>query len=355
MAPCSINDDASSHNKSNEVTTDTEPNELDTKKKEVHALTPCTASLALLSAIVGGGIVGIPYAMFHTGIPLGIVLNVGIAVMCYYTGTLYLRVKDMSPTYVESLFELGFVTMGTKSIYVLAGIIVISGVGCTMIYFIVFSNISASLAQTIQDEGTDNIMTDRTIYVLSLAVLMLPLCLKKMLKEMKVVSIILFASIAVFIGLFIIQLCTLGSIENHDKNYSRYYHVDFGLELITGFNIIVLAYAYHNSFFPTYNSLAEKSYKNGMKFVAIASALTVGIYVSLGILSIYTFGSEIGPSIIANVDEEQNVFSYIIRVSFLLLLACHIPYIFFPTKESFLIIIDEAQNLSMTKALQYKI
>ena len=55
------------------------------------------------------------------------------------------------------------------------------------------------------------------------------------------------------------------------------------------------------------------------------------------------------------MDEEQNFYSYVIRIAFLLVLACHIPYIFFPTKESFLIIFDELQNKSMTKALQYKI
>ena len=49
-------------------------------------------------------------------------------------------------------------------------------------------------------------------------------------------------------------------------------------------------------------------------------------------------------SVIDNIDEESNVYSYIVRGSFLLVLACHIPYIFFPTKESFLIIVDEAQN-----------
>ena len=99
-----------------------------------------------MSAIVGGGIVGIPYAMFHTGIPLGLFLNIAVALAGWYTGMLYLRVKDLSPTYVESMYELGFVTMGTLSIYLISVIILISGIGCIMIYFIVFSNISASLA-----------------------------------------------------------------------------------------------------------------------------------------------------------------------------------------------------------------
>lgn len=84
--------------------------------------------------------------MFHTGIPFGLFLNISVAVVGWYTGTLYLRVKDLSPTYVESLYELGFVTLGVVSVYLISTLIFISGVGCTMIYFIVFSNISASLA-----------------------------------------------------------------------------------------------------------------------------------------------------------------------------------------------------------------
>ena len=110
-------------------------------------MTSFEAGLALLSAIVGGGIVGIPYAMFHTGIPLGVGLNIGVALAGWYTGSLYLRVKDLSPTYVESMYELGFVTMGVASIYLISALILIAGVGCIMIYFIVFSQISVSLAQ----------------------------------------------------------------------------------------------------------------------------------------------------------------------------------------------------------------
>ena len=87
----------------------------------------------------------------------------------------------------------------------------------------------------------------------------------------------------------------------------------------------------------------------------MGSGISTVIYISLGILSIYTFGSDLKASVLKNVDEEQNVYSYIIRITFLLVLAFHIPYIFFPTKESFLIICDEAKNRSMAKAIKKKL
>ena len=53
----------------------------------------------------------------------------------------------MSPTYVESLYELGFVAMGPSSIYIISVLVLITGIGCIMIYFIVFGNICVSLAK----------------------------------------------------------------------------------------------------------------------------------------------------------------------------------------------------------------
>jgi len=167
-------------------------------------MTAFEAGLAMLSAIVGGGIVGVPYAMIHTGIPFGIILNLGVALCGVYTGHLYLRCKDLSPTYVESLYELGFVTMGKASIYIIAVINFTSGIGCMMIYFIVFGDISASLAKSAYPTDIENILTKRFIYVIGIAIVMLPFCLKKMLREMKFVSILLFLAIGIFIVIFVI-------------------------------------------------------------------------------------------------------------------------------------------------------
>ena len=186
--------------------------------------------------------------------------------------------------------------------------------------------------------------------------MLVPLILKKKLAEMKIISILLFASIGIFIILFLVQLLTLGGIENHDEDYGQYYEVTFDLNLVTGFNIIVLAMGYHTNLFPTYNAFgAKKSNKLGLQAIVVASVLSTLIYITLGILSIYIFGTDLEASVLDNVDQETNVYSYIIRACFLLVLAFHIPYIFFVTKESLLIIYDEAKNRTMATEIETKL
>ena len=49
--------------------------------------------------------------------------------------------------------------------------------------------------------------------------------------------------------------------------------------------------------------------------------MTFFVYVSLGILSVYMFGSALKKSVLDNVDEEADPSSYVIRVAFLIVLA----------------------------------
>jgi len=105
------------------------------------------ASLAILSTIVGGGIVGIPFGLYQTGIPVGIILNVLIALSVHYSCVLYLAGKDKMPVQVNSHYETGYLTMGRSSIYMICTINLIGGFGLNMIYFIVFGETTASIVK----------------------------------------------------------------------------------------------------------------------------------------------------------------------------------------------------------------
>ena len=316
-------------------------------------MTTFEASLALLSAIVGGGIVGVPFSLLHCGIPLGVFLNFAFAVLAYFASVLYLKSKDMVPVHVESLYELGFVSAGVASIYFISITMMIAGFGVMMIYFIIFGDISGSIAAAILKD--QNFFTTRFFYVAILSTSMIPLVLKKKLHEMKAVAALLFVAIGLFVGLFIYQLMAIGNMENHDESYAQYYDIEFDFSVITSINIITVAYSFQLNLFPTFNSLQNKTNKTALDFVSLALIMTFFVYVSLGILSVYMFGEALKKSVLDNVDEEADTSSYVIRIAFLIVLACHIPYAFFPVKEALLIVVDEIQNKSMTKAIQYKI
>ena len=205
-------------------------------------MTTFEASLALLSAIVGGGIVGVPFSLLHCGIPVGFVLNIIFSFLSYFSSFLYLKSKDMVPVHVESLYEIGFVSMGTASIYFISITMIIAGFGVMMIYFIIFGDISASIAKAIIND--ENFFTTRLCYVTVLSASMIPLVLQKKLAELKAVSIMLFAAIGLFVGLFIFQLLAIGNIENHDESYGKYYQIEFNFSVITSINIITVAYSF---------------------------------------------------------------------------------------------------------------
>jgi hypothetical protein len=62
-----------------------------------HGLTVTTGALAMISTIVGGGIVSLPYAMYQFGLPLALCVNLLVMTLVYQSVACYLNLKDMIP------------------------------------------------------------------------------------------------------------------------------------------------------------------------------------------------------------------------------------------------------------------
>lgn len=104
------------------------------------------------------------------------------------------------------------------------------------------------------------------------------------------------------------------------------------------------------------NSLKSQTNSECIKACDIALGSSSFIYFVIGLLGVFVFGSHLEENVLLNVGNMQGRWeSYLLRIIFLIVLGCHVPFIFFSGKESVLIIIDEIMRNSISKALKEKI
>lgn len=113
------------------------------KTKKRHMLGVFPAALTILSSIIGGGIVGIPFAYWEAGIIASIFLNIFTAFLTFVTCYLYLLSKDL--TGFENFTEIGYAVWGRISIFLINTSYLITSFGSLMIYLIIFGNDLSSL------------------------------------------------------------------------------------------------------------------------------------------------------------------------------------------------------------------
>ena len=192
----------------------------------------------------------------------------------------------------------------------------------------------------------------RTFYVLMVALILIPFLIKKAMSEMPIISYLLFISVLLFILITGIDLATS---ETPTYDLHDYLKPRWSTEIISSISILALSFYYQTGVFPAYSSMENKSTHNFMMSGASANLICALVYITLGVLCLAMFGSELQSDVLLNMATRPGISSIILRLVFAFLLMMHIPYVFFTTKDASLVLIDELQRSTISEHLKAKL
>lgn len=330
-----------------------------------------------MSTVIGGGIVAVPFGFQQMGVYLSFFILAFVCALQCNCSWLYLKAKDLIDGKPESVYEIGYMLYSRSSIFIISVIYSLNSFGLCMVYFITFAETVKSICRDAlglsegdpTPDGFKGQLVSKQLWVLVLAVFMLPVCLKKELQELHAVSISLFVSIMIFIFIVFLQLCVFGTDKfsnGTEISFKEFQKPSVNSDFYTWVKSIccfLVAFSFTTNLFPLFSALKVKTNENCQKAVNYSLGICFFIYSFLAVVGCLLFGGQItlkSANIMLNINEEFQVDpnrweSFIIRALFMIVLACHIPFIFFSGKEGMLIIIDELDRKSISKTLDDRV
>jgi len=139
--------------------------------------------------------------------------------------------------------------------------------------------------------------------------------------------------------------------------------------VIDGAASIFTASNFSVNLFPIHSNSIDQSIRGSAKTYAITLGLVEFTYLSLSTATVAMYGSGIANDVLISISKKYPIDaegkslpgatvypeSYVMQVLFLIIIACHIPYLFFSGKEALLIIIDEYMRNSISATLSKKL
>ena len=93
-----------------------------------------------------------------------------------------------------------------------------------------------------------------------------------------------------------------------------------------------------------------------MKAVSATIIITSSIYFLTSTPCLYMYGTDIDRNLFNNIGmEKATLMSVLLRIEYILVICCHIPYFFFASKECLLIMIDELMRSTISNSLKHRL
>ena len=262
----------------------------------------------MVAATIGGEIIAVPYACYHLGLYLSIGLLILTAALSHISNMMYLKIKDLTPCHLESIYEIAYLLLGRPAIYIVCIVQYLLNFSSIVLYYVIigdtlgsisahfFVNIEANMTQKEVKALMKNesfwvqLLSHRATSVLIVGAALLSIIFMRQLSELREIAYIFIGVMVLFIGMLLVELLSAGG-EGITMTYDEIKGPKFDYHLITAFSIIVFSYNVQFLVFPAFSELKNRS---NARF-AISSILSVTIetiaYMATAFLAILLFGT----------------------------------------------------------------
>jgi len=329
-----------------------------------------------MAVFIGGGIVTLPNAFYTTGLIAGEAIMICVGILTVNRAWLYMKAKDFIPGKPESMYEIGYYLFGRPIIFMISFMLCLLNFGTIIGLLKIFGGICGSLIidffPDIVDSGWKWLTYD-SFWMIGLCVAISPVCLKKEIEELYIVTVLLFMAIMSFFGVLFVQFVVFGRSE-----FSRGEPLTIGniwtpktsdnvfLDMVPPLTLMIFCFAFTSNLFPIYSALRDKTNENGLKVFGIATCLAIFTFSGVSMLGIMIFGKNVtlnAGNLISNINEEVrhnesgkgHWEAFLLRALYFVIIVTHVPPIFFPGKEAVLIMIDEIDRRSISNTLEERI
>jgi amino acid permease len=103
------------------------------------------AMFTILSTIVGGGMVSLPWAFFECGFPTAILVLLVTEAQVFVSCYLYLKARSICPDNPSSMYEMGFIIVGRGALFWIAFTIFVNSFLLPIIYMNVIGDVMKTL------------------------------------------------------------------------------------------------------------------------------------------------------------------------------------------------------------------
>ncbi|XP_011662530.1 probable sodium-coupled neutral amino acid transporter 6 isoform X1 [Strongylocentrotus purpuratus] len=319
----------------------------------------------LMNAILGSGILGLPFAMAQSGIILFSLMLLVVAMMANYTIHLLLKMCDI--TGHRSYEDIGNSAMGVPGKLMAACAILLQNIGAMSSYLFIVKNEMPAVLKTFlhEDQSANSEWYVNGDYLVLLLVffIILPLaCLPKIgfLGYTSAFSILcmVFFTVGIVYKKFGFP-CPIpitpgpnGSLENTLEDYMYYSPKDnqsdqckaelFSITLQTAYTIPTMAFSFvcHTAVLPIYAELSRPT-KRRMQNVTITSiGVCYTLYMIASLFGYLTFYEGINSEILHGYSlyQEDDLLLLIIRIAVLTAIVFTVPIIHYPARLAFMMI-----------------